>query len=119
MKRHSVPLHAVVLCVLERGHAVSLAHLRLACRVDMETSTLFSTPGRPPSAFPWRAPGDVDRAGSGPAARRLFVASPLHEACRLGDAQAVAARLEAGVDVDELDGVRARKRGVRAGGYPA
>ena len=65
----------------------------------------FSVPGRLPG-FSWRAPGDVDRASAGAAARLLYAAPPLHEAARLGRLADVAALLDGGAAVDELDGVR-------------
>jgi hypothetical protein len=76
---------------------------------------LFGIPGRTP-CFSWRAPGDVDRASDGAAARRLYEAPPLHAACRLGRAPEVAALLDGGAGVDELDGVRlaARKQALQA-----
>ncbi len=70
-----------------------------------ESPALWEIPGRAPCPFPWRAPGDVDRASEGAAARRLYLPSPLHESCRLGELAQVEARLDAGADVDELDGV--------------
>jgi len=74
----------------------------------LEAAPLFSIPGRTPE-FSWRAPGDVDRATDGAAARRLYLAPPLHEAARTGSAADVAAMLDGGADVDELDGVRAAR----------
>jgi hypothetical protein len=63
-------------------------------------------PGHDSTRFPWRAPGDVDRALPGAAARRLYLPGALHESCRKGDVDDVRARLDAGASVDELDGVR-------------
>ena len=40
-----------------------------------------------PTRWPWRAPGDVDRATTGPEAHVLFPPSRLHEACRKGHAE--------------------------------
>lgn len=42
-----------------------------------------------PTRWPWRAPGDVDRASTGPEAHVLFPPSRLHEACRKGHAEEV------------------------------
>ena len=70
-----------------------------------DAAPLFSVPGRTPE-WPWRAPGGVDRALGGAAARRLYPPGALHEACRLGDAAAVAAALDAGADVDARDEAR-------------
>ena len=75
---------------------------------------LFHVPGRTPR-FAWRAPGDVDRASDGAAARRLYAPGALHEACRAGDLAQVVALLDARrADVDELDGVRRGARTRRA-----
>jgi len=71
----------------------------------LDAAPLFSVPGRTPE-WPWRAPGGVDRALSGAAARRLYPPGALHEACRLGHAAAVAAALDAGADVDARDEAR-------------
>ena len=40
-----------------------------------------------PTRWPWRAPGDVDRASTGPEAHVLFPPARLHEACRKGHAE--------------------------------
>jgi len=82
---------------------------------QLPTEPLWHMHGRKPSPFTWRAPGDVDRAGPGPAARRLYLPGPLHEACRTGDLAAATALLDGGAGVDELDGVRlSRPAPVRA-----
>jgi len=74
----------------------------------MDALPIWSIPGHDSTKFPWRAPGDVDRALPGAAARRLYVPPPLHESCRKGDADDVRARLDAGADVNEKDGVRVK-----------
>jgi hypothetical protein len=78
-----------------------------AVEADKIEEPLFNMPGRDSCRFPWRAPGNVDRALPGPAARRLYPAGPLHEACRRGNLGALEAHLAAGGSADELDGVRA------------
>lgn len=74
-----------------------------------EEVPLWHIPGRDACRFPWRAPGDVDRALPTQAARRLYPPGPVHEACRLGDLNALRAHLAAGGSVDALDGVRAQE----------
>ena len=76
----------------------------------LDAAPLFSVPGREPE-WPWRAPGGVDRASEGAAARRLYPPSPLHEAARRGDVAAVQAALDAGADVDALDEARPSRGG--------
>ena len=61
-------------------------------------------PGHDSTRFPWRAPGGVDRALPGAAARRLYLPGALHESCRKGDLDDVRARLDGGASVDEPDG---------------
>jgi hypothetical protein len=74
----------------------------------LEDQPLFAIPGRKPE-YSWRAPGDVDRASAGAAARVLYPAPPLHEACRTGRLADVVAALDGGAGVDDLDGVRAQR----------
>ena len=74
----------------------------------MEALPTWRIPGHDSTRFPWRAPGDVDRALPGAAARRLYLPGEMHESCRKGDVDDVRARLDGGASVDELDGVRAK-----------